>query len=191
MVMVDEMRLEIAAGRRYNRPSGKESRAFVRSREMPKGTQRRRKPRQTASKAPQLLAFLLCERVESNSGLHTLVNVFNRRHANVQVAAAPDEQIPALEMAFEFTVFVRFGGGTGTFKHWLEIHPPSGETQQGPETDFWLRDPGKAHNIVTRFQVRVTESGRNWIVCFLDGHEVARTPWDVEINVQRTPRPGS
>ena len=157
---------------------------------MAKKTQRRRKAAAPAKKQPQLLAFILCERVETNNGLHTIVNVFNQRFWNVQVAAAAEENVPPLEIPFEFTVFIRYGGGVGTFKHWLEIHPPSGENIQGPEADFWLRDPGKAHNIISRFQVSVRESGRSWVVCFLEGREVARIPWDVEVNVQTVPPKG-
>lgn len=142
------------------------------------------------AKEPKLLAFLICERVDTaQDGMQTLVRLFDRSTLNAQIVASPDEQLPPLQVPHEFTVFARFGGGMGTFKHWLKIEPPGGPALDGPETDFWLRDPAMAHNIVARLRIVVTEAGRYWIVCYLEGREVARIPWNVEINIQRVSPP--
>lgn len=157
-----------------------------------KAPRRKRREAHPARKEPNLLAFLICERVDTApDGVQTLVRIFDRTALGAQIVAPPEEELPPLQAPYEFTLFTRFGGGMGTFKHWFKICSPSGEEQDGPETDFWLRDPGKAHNIMTRMRAIISEPGRYWIVCYLDGRETARIPWNVEINIQRIARPGA
>lgn len=152
---------------------------------MAKGT-RRPVRRTKINRRPKLLAFLMCERVDTGpDGVHSLVRLFDRSTFDAQIVLPPDAELPPIQAVHEFTVFARFGGGSGTFKHWLKMTNPSGKEHESLETEFWLRDPGKMHNVMSRMRIAVTEAGRYWISCFLDGEELARMAWDVEINVQR------
>lgn len=145
---------------------------------------------------PSLLAFLMCERVDTApDGVQSLVRVFDRTILNVEVQGppgvpVPDEVIQRLSAPFEFTLFAKWGNGVGHFRQWVEIVPPQPEAEpmRTPETSFWLQSRTSSHNTMGRIRMNIRQAGRYLLRMFLDGEQVAESVWVVEINLPRARR---
>ena len=147
-----------------------------------------------ATKRPTLMAFVMCERVETGQdGIHSIIRLFDKTTLNLAVGGLPDtEELPnevpqGLAPPFEFTLFTKWGNGVGHFRQWVEVEDPDGDVHSTPEGSFWLQSSASTHHFMTRMVIGIRNEGRYWLRLYLDGEILAEVPWVVELIISRGP----
>ncbi|MBI4498567.1 MAG: hypothetical protein HY689_11775 [Chloroflexi bacterium] len=122
------------------------------------------------SSAPTLEAFLFCDTVlRDQHGLDTLIRVFTDLHL-----PGPGET--------DFSVYLRFAGGSGPHQIWLEFESPSYEhLALGEEL---VTVPGA---VATPVHMVIREPGRYTVQVYLDGYPLAEKALQVTFASARSP----
>lgn len=147
---------------------------------------------ESAKEKPQLLAFLICERVVVDEGIATVWRIIDSFNFIVNLPeTVPKEVRDKMNVQLRCEVFTRWGPPfDGDYEAELGLNLPDGqEVNRTPQTFNRTGEYGFAQVTWDIVLGLATTGTYNWVL-YLDGAEIARHPFRVNITREvQTPEP--
>ncbi len=137
---------------------------------------------QTLSQAPDLLAFLICEKaLLDEDKVVSLIRVVDTFNFRLEVVGMEAPQLDRLAVTLNCAVVTRWGIGEGEFTEEIRLADSSGKEHPLGKTTF-TKEPGfHFQNIRHDVQLVLTKPGLHAFLLYLNGALRGKHPFQVNI----------
>lgn len=136
---------------------------------------------------PQLLAFIICESIVIDNGMAILWRVIDTFNYDVKLPdTLSQEDQEKFNVRLQCELYTRWGPpGKGDFEEQLRLITPDGKEVHNPEPrGFKMSGEHGFHQTIWNIQLGVHTPGTYSWALYLNGAEIARLPFKVNITRQ-------